>query len=215
MFSRSVKIAVAATGAALLGIGATVAYLGSQGDRDITFVREVETELDSATLGRSLHVLHNWAHWHHMAADAQALNFRLEPFAYSEQYVSAGAKIRIGVEPRKQKWRRYELTFIAFRYEKDRLIELRLLTDSTERVTRMFENVRWTIELLPAPPGSPPEAKTRIRGTLTARTRSWRSRVLTTLAERILAHQLFLPDLEALGRLTRPQSLVPPQALRY
>ena len=114
-----------------------------------------------------------------------------------------GALVRLEIQPHRGERRgSFELLLQITDYVPAKLVSMRLASDNTGRISKLFDHLEWKIELLAGTPdGRSPAA---IRGTETAHTRNWRARLLAGLAERILMNQLFYPDVMALGQFTQP-----------
>jgi hypothetical protein len=175
----------------------------------VVFVRDIPTDLDRATLGKAIDLIPNWKDWHHMAHEVQALDGRGIAFPLRDQTVMTGEVIEMTIWPKQQSWKEFKLTTEVTRYERNQKLGVRLLKDSTGRILpKLFDELTWTIELQPRGDG---ESGTLIHGVVTGHTHSWRSRLFSRIATRIMMNQVFYANLQALAELKEPKSLIPPQ----
>jgi len=131
-----------------------------------------------------------WPEWHFNAQ-------RLETFAQADQSTStasASSILRLFLEPPKKEWKRFELDLQVDQKSPDR-IDARIIRESKGRLEKLLSDIRWSIELLPAPDGK----GTLIRGEALARTTGPKARLLARVVPRIVMNQVFYPDLEALA----------------
>lgn len=198
--SKTLRVYLVSAVAGALLIGACLIYLGSGADRDLHFTREVPTQLPIETLDQSIHSISNWPKWFHTLAKAERVNLMDTPLPTVDQEAKTGALVMLNFDPGKGARKRFRLLVQVAEYVPRKSITLRLARDETTKIVRMVEGLEWKIEFKPGP--SPGE--TRIWGTATARTRSWRGRFFGNLSERILMNQLFYPDVMALGLFTQP-----------
>jgi hypothetical protein len=198
---RRLKFWVGATTLApLLAVLAWCAVLALGPDRDLVFTREVPSEVPLETLDESLRRVPVWPKWHFDVHESRAIDGLGRPFAWRDQMVLPGMDVRWTMMPKKRESRRYELQLYVVAYRPRRLLQLRVMKDTTGRLTRLFEYLEWTVEIGERAPG------TFVRGTLRARTANWRSRVMGGLAERVFLSQVLQADLFALAGLKRPVS---------
>jgi hypothetical protein len=167
-------------------------------DRDLRFVREVPVEVSPQAVNLSLWTLSNWHKWFFSMASVQRVDLQGLPLPLSEQNLVAGAHLLFHVDPKKGKHRRFDLLVVVTQYVPGSRVDLRILSDSSGRLTRLFDPLEWHLALLP-PNGATP---LRVEGVQTVRTHHWRSRLFAALSERILMNQIFYPDLL---KLAKPQ----------
>jgi hypothetical protein len=171
------------------------AYLGAGPDRQLHFEREVPTSLPAETLGESIGSVSNWPEWFYSVFKAERVDLMGRPLATASQTAEKGALIRLEIRPHKGERRgSFELLVEITEHVPQKLIAMRLVQDGSGRINKVVEGLEWRIELL----------GDKIRGTATARTRHWRSRVIGALSERVLMNQLFYPNVMALGLFTQP-----------
>jgi hypothetical protein len=187
-------LAVAAAVTAILG--GFCAYEASGPDRQLEFTREVPTSLPRDTLALSISSIPNWPKWFFSVERAERIDIAGRPLPTADQKAENGALIRLEVHPHKGQSRgSFDLTMQVTEYEPGRLIAMRLARDGSGRIDKVVTGLEWRIELKPG----------RIAATASARTRSWRSRLIGAISERVLMNQLFYPDVMALGEFTHPQ----------
>jgi hypothetical protein len=203
----------------VLILGVTLTILSREPNRPVKFVREVPTSLSPEKVGLALHWILSWPQWHHMTTEARRLDGSMRPYPLATQSAQTGALVEFVVEPREQKQRRFIIQAEIEDYVPNQKLSLRLLSESSGKLQAQFQNLRWTIEIVSGTPHGAPglgkqptENGTLIRGTLTAETRSWRSRLFSRVAERILLNQIFYPNLTALAELKEPQRFDPTSA---
>lgn len=153
-----------------------ILYWSSLSDFDVQFSRQVIRKTPMATLEKSLNDLRYWPKWY----------FHLKRTEPTEGVPAVGSKIRLFMEPPGKEWKRYELEIQIEEYVPGKKFKARLLSDSSGKITRLFENVEWTLEFLPD----------SLVGTLQARTRHWKARVFSSFARKILMNQIYYVNLE-------------------
>lgn len=182
----------------MLAVAVVCALAGQGPDRDLVFTREAPTSLSAETLKQTVWSLNNWPRWFHSLNKAERMDIAGRPFPQRDQSVETGALIRLEIRPHRGERRgSFELLTRVVEYDPGKTLMLQIVEDRSGRVFKLFDRLLWKIELLPG--GQP-----IIRGTETVRTRSWRARVLSRLAERIVLNQLFYPDIMALAEFTQP-----------
>jgi hypothetical protein len=187
-------------------------YLASQPNHDIVFVRNVPSNLNASFLGKSIAELRDWPLWHHMMVSAQLVDQRGQPYSAKDQVLdpqSKGGIILLKIENPNKQWKRFELMAEVLEYQPNRLIRLKLLKDSKEKITKIFDTLEWTIELLPPSEPSRHQSapQTTIRGTVIAHTDHWRGRVFGGLTPRIIMNQVFYADLVKFATLDKELDL--------
>lgn len=172
------------------------AYYGAGPDRELHFEREVPTSLPVETLQESIGSVSNWSEWFYSVYKAQRVDLMGRPLATANQTAEKGALIRLEIRPHKGERRgSFELLVEVTEQVPQKLITMRLIQDGSGRIHKVVDGLEWRIELLAG----------KIRGTATARTRHWRSRVISALSQRVLMNQLFYPNVMALGLFTQPR----------
>ena len=183
---RFLLILLLACAASALGLG----LLARGPDFEVTFDRRVETEIPLRTLGRSALNVAHWPTWHHDASSAKG----------STQALQAGSEVTLQVDPRGQKWKRFELKILLEEVSTEPVfLKAKLQSDSKGKIFALFSDVRWTVEIQPE--GLSPDGReiNSVTGKLKAKTKSARARILSRLAPRILLNQIFPADLQKLA----------------
>ena len=175
-----------ACAASALGLG----LLARGPDFEVTFDRRVETELPLRTLSRSLLNAAHWPTWHHDASSAKASTTPLQ----------TGSEVTLQVDPRGQKWKRFELKIRLDKVSTEPVfLQAKLESDSNGKIFALFSDVRWTLEIQPEGLSPDGREKNSVIGQLKAKTKSARARILSRLAPRILLNQIFPADLQKLA----------------
>jgi hypothetical protein len=170
----------------ILGAIGAGAWVTQGADFDIEFQREALSSEPREELERALTDTASWPRWFHSLKAVEALQGSL----HSEL-------LTLKIEPPKKQWKRFDLSVQVMDSTPKRL-RIHVLDDSIGKLSRLFSNLEWTVELLPAEGG-----QTRIVGTCRARTLHWRSRLFGKLSPRILMNQVFYPNVIALSQITR------------
>ncbi len=168
---------------------------------DLQFLREVPSSVEPSRLARNLESTHRWPQWFHSLESAQiktsqpeSLNGKFENFSE----IRKGSRVLLHFDPKKALKAPFDLTAEISEYIPGKKLSLKIIEDSTHRLTRILDQIEWSVEILPGPKGS------LIRGTATAHTLHWRSRLFGRLSQRILMNQIYYPDLMKLAELTQP-----------
>lgn len=183
---RFLLILLAATAATALGL-----FLLAQGpDFEVTFERRVQTEVPLRSLSRSLLNPAHWPSWHYDATAARASGSPLQ----------SGTRMALQIDPRGQRWKRFELQVLLEEVSTDPLVvKARLESNSSGKISALFSEVRWSIEVQPEGLSAEGIEKNAVIGQLKAKTHSPRARILCRLAPRILLNQIFPADLQKLA----------------
>ena len=171
-------------------------------DRELHFARTVRSQYSPSVLGRSISDLRYWPQWFFSLDQAVVSEGQTEPGP-----LHAGENLTLRMDPKKGESKRFLLGVKVLEYVPDRLIHLQIIRDTKNRLTRLFDRLEWSVEIIPEgpeAPGGPNETGTLIRGTATAHTSHWRSRLFGQLAGDILMNQVFYPDLIRLGETADP-----------
>lgn len=184
---------VAVFGAFLL----VCAAIAQSPDFQMSFHREVPSKDSPELLGAVIDTVPQWIQWFHQAEDAKAIDAAGRPYSLRDQHVQKGSLVRLYLDPHRGPWGHFQILLTVEEYVPNRLIRLRVLEDSKGKLTKLFKNIEWTVELVPSGTG------TLIRGDATAETAHWRARVFGRLMERVVMNQVFFPDLLRLSDLTR------------
>ena len=177
----------------LLGISALfLVYVAKGPDSELHISRVILSRLDPDRLDRNISSVSRWPQWFASLGQAKLLN---------SETLKPGARVELNIVPKRAMAKPYQVEVEVLEYKPGSNLRLRILKDSSNRLTDLFENLEWNIALHPDPKGS------RIEGSSLARTNSWKSRVFGLIAQKILMHQAFLPDLVKLADLRQPFSI--------
>jgi hypothetical protein len=161
----------------------------------LTFSRETISKLELARLAPRLEDVSQWKTWFHSVKDVRVVDSQNHPLAKDQQKAHDGALLEIEIDPGKQGRRHFQLAARIRHFEPGKLLEIEILDDSSGRLTRVFDQLNWKIELT----RNSETQQWQIIGTETAHTAHWRSRLFGRLAPRILLNQVFYPDLLVLA----------------
>lgn len=185
----------------LLGLLATGYYLSQGPDIPLSFRREVPSAFEPDRVDRNLSALSRWPAWFHSLKRASLL--KESPTGG----FGMGSHLLLEIDPKKAMKKGFNLEFEVSEYVPGRKLGLKLIQDSSHRLTDIFEPLEWTIEILPPPVGLKPgkrEVKSVLVGSVQTQTRNWRGRLFGKLAEKILLNQTFYPDMVKLAELRQP-----------
>lgn len=189
--------------AVFLLIFLAIGLLGLGDDRELVLTREVETDLPVETLDKAIRNLNNWTQWHYDLYETTALDARGEPYAMRDQVAVTGEWIRMKFVPLKKEWKRFQIDAEILEYTpKSRLI-VHLLSDSKNKISKLFSSLIWKIEMEPRGNGA------RIRVEIRGMTQGWRARFFGRVAERILMNQVLFVNGLKLGEIKQPLNLNP------
>lgn len=196
----------------------------SQGENEtVTFERTVPSAVPIETLAKALDSVLAWPQWHHITTDARRMDGTGNPLPLTEQSVVPGAIVRFTLEPRQRTDLRFDITGRVLEHVPGRKVRVQFVSETKPQVAKLFDSMEWTIELTPGTDaGAPGLSKdqalqgTTIHGTLIAHTATWRARLFSRIAHRILMNQVFYPNLTALAELKTPRTFdqVNPESMR-
>jgi hypothetical protein len=169
-------------------------------DESLTFVRESTSQLSMKELSSKLEILPKWKDWFHNVREAQIVDSQNHPLPRSEQMAHTGALLEIQIDPGKGSHRVFTLAGKITRFEPGKVLEIQILDDSSGKITKLFDQLSWKIELTPSADGK----TIQIVGTEIAHTSHWRSRLFGRLAPRVLLNQLFYPNILILSNPVTP-----------
>jgi hypothetical protein len=180
--------------------------LGRGPDFQVSFERQVASAVEPARIEKAVHNLINWPDWHFNTRQVKAVDAGGQPYSAKMQTLLAGSLLEFEMEPPKKEWRRFVIKAVVTDYFPSKILAVRLLSESSGRLQRIFSNLQWTLEFEPHASGK----GTLIRGRVSALTRSRRARIFARIAPRIVMNQVFYPDLEKLARIEFPKEPVGP-----
>jgi len=184
----------------ILGSALILATAISRGpDLQLSFERRIPSALPPERIQRSIESPMRWPQWFHSLGSASIVDLPQD----GVNEIREGQLVILNVDPNKGPRRRFSLTAQVSEYQPGRVLELQVLKDSSGRLTRMFDDLRWKIQIEPKDSGS------ILRGTVTAHTAHWKSRLFGRIAEKIILHQVFYPNLIQLSELKQPFSADP------
>jgi len=193
----------------LLSVGclsyATVVARGP--DVDLTFVRDVPTKLTPDYLDKVIREVPRWPDWFYLGSKANQIDFRGMPYPLQDQRLVQGGMIEMLFDPHRLERDRFTLKYQVLDYVPRQKMTIRVVFDSKEALTKLFDRIDWTIEFLPNPYGG--EEKTMIRGIETVHTAHWRARLFGKLVPSIFLNQIFYPNLLTLSAINNPDTVHP------
>jgi hypothetical protein len=206
-----------ATLAALGLVGAAI--IGNGPEMDLQFTRDVPSKATVEALGAQVSDLSKWPEWFFSLKEARTVSATGELLPADQQKLFEGARVRLYIEPKKKQWKRFEMTVLVEAYKPNDFLRLRVLDDSKKKLSTMFENLVWQVNIFPAQDaeaeglghskdGAP--NLSLIRGQVAGRGISWRSKLFGTITPTILMAQVFYPDLIKLSEtgFEQPKSLM-------
>ena len=164
--------------------------LSQQPDFNLVLDRKIPSPFKPEHLNRSLQAPSRWQQWFHSVARVTGAST-----------IETGSKLSLKIDPKKGKRKQFELSAEVIRFVPEQLLELKITEDSSGRLTQLFDQIEWKIEISPTPKGS------LIHATATAHTKSWRARLFGRLAEKIVMNQVFYPNIIQLAELKQPFSI--------
>jgi hypothetical protein len=175
---------------------AAAAYLGKGPDYELEMTREVPSESAPEKLAGFVADPALWTHWFHMTTEVRS---------------TGDGTVLLTIDPKKGEWKKFELELKvlenAARADGGRKLRIEFVADSKRRVRKMFEDLRWDVDVLPIQAGARPNGRggerALVRGTVRARTASFRARLFGRLSPRILLNQSLYPDLIGLAEIVR------------
>ena len=162
----------------------------------LQLTREIHSDLSCSRIGRNLSATTRWPQWFN------ALQ-RVEGTQKDPNQVSPGDLLTLVMQSKKGLRAPFELTVQVIEYTPEKLLHLKILRDSSDKIFKLFDELEWRVELEETQNG------TIIRGIARAHTRNWRSRLLGRFSEKIIMNQLFYPNLIQLSNLRQPFSVNP------
>jgi hypothetical protein len=178
-------------------------------DQSLYFSRSVPSELEPNRLGRYLAAPTRWPNWFFSLREVKIMNPEaLNASQELDETASIGAIIELIMDPGKGKGKVFTLTVqVASYVPQENELTIRVLSDSSGRLTKLFDAMEWKIQIKPNPKGS----GSLVMGEAKAHTCHWRSRFFGITAEKIMMNQVFYPHLIKLAELKQPFADVSPK----
>ncbi len=168
-------------------------------DLNLSFSRQVSSHLEIDRLERNISSITRWPGWFFSLSNVELIES-------DSKIISQGSILKLKMDPKKGKKKRFELTVKVTAYIPHQKLHLTLLDDSSGRLVRLFDHLDWIVEIKPNSKGS------LIQGKAIAHTRHWRSRFFGRISEKILMNQIFYPNLVKLAELKQPFSVDLPES---
>ena len=171
-------------------------YLANGPDFQLRLTREIASDLEASRIDRNLAATNRWPQWFNalQAVEGQQQN---------PSSLTAGDLLTLVIQSKKGLREPFRLTAEVMEYTPEKILHLKILSDSSGRIFKLFDQLEWKIQLIESQKG------TLIQGTATATTRHWKSRLFGKLSEKIIMNQLFYPNLIQLSTLRQPFSVNP------
>ncbi|MFZ9594862.1 MAG: hypothetical protein ACO3A2_02165 [Bdellovibrionia bacterium] len=184
-------------------LGLMFAILGvlAQGpDFTLNWDRTIPSRLPLEALERNFDSVTRWPNWF----------FSLEKVTVAQgvQPVDPGrigkdCILRLHIRPKRAFSPSFELKAHVIQHVPHQKMALQILEDSSGRLTQLFEQIQWEVELKQNEQG-----KTFVQGKASAQTRNWRARLFGRLMGKALMNQIFYPDLIKLSEMKHPFSVL-------
>jgi hypothetical protein len=198
--SRSIPIALVIL---MVPVAIYLKTLADVPDFEFQFTRNIPSKLSPDYLDQVFTSLRIWPSWIHAGQSAIRVDSEGVPLPKSEQVLLKNEFVRLKIDPKNGIARPFEITVQVMDYVPKKRLELRVLSDSKNRLTKLFDSLQWVIELTPNGSGS------WIRGQAIAHTHHWRARILGKLVPTILLNQVFYPDLLVMAEINKPEVVYP------
>jgi hypothetical protein len=177
--------------------GLALTLIAQGPDRELQFLREVPSQLDPERIDRNISAVSRWPQWFYSTADVQIQN----PDKNAPHLIQPGSLLTIQIDPHKGERKRFQMKAEVLEYQPQKEIRMKILSDSSGRLTHAFDDIEWSIHLQPQGTG------TLIQGKVRVHTKHWRSRLFGKISEKILLNQIFYPNLVKLAELKQPFSM--------
>ena len=153
--------------------------------------REVPSKMTTAELAAAIGDLKQWPIFNHSLKSVTLVNTLA---------LETGSELRFEIEPKGKEWKRFELYADALAVTPGKSYRFRLKDDSKKRLTTIFDDYEWTLDVSEASPELAARGfRSVVRGTAHAHTASWRGRLFGAWSPRILMNQVYTVDLVKLG----------------
>jgi hypothetical protein len=199
----------------VLVLGSSMFYLSAIGngpDQDVTFERPVPSKLDADYFDQVFQQITKWPQWFFAATEAHEIDRQGNPTAI--QKLEPHALIQMSFNPHRGEHSKFKLTYEVLDYTPKKRLTLRVIDDSKNHLLKLFSRLEWTIEIVPQTAEAKANPKNAqymsvVRGTLTGRTATFRSRIYSHLIPSVFLNQVFYPNLLVLAEINNPLAVVP------
>jgi hypothetical protein len=198
---------------AILGVFVLGMAIGARmPDLDLSFARNIPTTLTPERLEKNVSSVARWPQWFFSLAKATILDspsLRLAskqlggatPLAYDPSLIEKGSILKLEIDSHRFLTKPFELIAEVTEYQPSNTLRLNILSDSSGRLTRLFDHIEWQLDFETKEGGAMIHAQER------AHTQHWKARFFGRIAERILMNQAFYPDVIKLSGLQHPFSV--------
>lgn len=173
-------------------------FLARGPEQDLTFYRVVPSEIQVDRLERNILATTRWPQWFHALEKVTFL-------PATQTTLALGCILNLRIDSHKAFKKPFDLEFEVTEFDPSHKIVLKLLKDSSGKLTRLFDRLEWRLEWEPEPSKNS-RYKSRVTGVVTAHTQHWKGRFFGRISEKILMNQVFYPDLVKLVELRQPFS---------
>ena len=173
-------------------------YLGREPNFTLQFDRVVPLTTSPDVLKRALHEVPLWARWFHTMGKVERVDITESPMAVPDQTPEKGALIRFLIDPKKGDHRKFFLFAEVIDYVPEKKLSLRLRDDRSGKLHKLFNQVIWELEVIPAEGKLP----VRLHGSARATSNSFRARFWGRSAEKVLMNQVYFIDLIGLAEFS-------------
>ncbi len=203
---------------------AICAVLANGPDQSLELERVIVAENEPADLKMAFDKLEHWSKWHFDTNQVQSIIFTDHESIPHDQSLGKGILLKFFVAPPKKPWKKFDLYAEVIDYQPGKSIALKYKNDSKGLLHQYFDSIEWQVTLEPYqgdPERRGPNGRkitSQVRGKVWAHTKHWRPRMFSAMGNwvsRIIANQIFYPDLQKLAEFTPPDSkALNPQVFR-
>jgi hypothetical protein len=158
----------------------SIAVSGIKNDFHIKTKKIFLSELTIETLENKWSSTTRWANWF----------FNLDSVIFPKGTYEPGDFIKLKVTSPKKYQKPFYLTLKVENYVPKRTLKLKLVEDSSQKITKLLSDIIWNIQIENDETG-----KNKIIAEISATTKTWKSRFYGSYAKDILLNQIFYPDL--------------------
>ena len=197
----AVRRSLAVLGALIVGFA-----LGARTpDLDLHFVRNIPTPLTPERLGKNISSVARWPQWFFSLSKVTLVDSPRWKLASTQKgdptLIEKGSILSLEMNSHRYLSQPFVLTAEVTEFQPLHILRLKIVEDSSGRLTRLFDHLEWQLDFEAQPGGA------IIHAQVVAHTRYWKSRLFGRLAERILMNQVFYPDIIKLSGLKQPFSV--------